>query len=257
MPIETYIDIMQTFAKAGCKAATITGGGEPTLHKDINSILMATNALGIEAGMVTNGMSLDRVSDEALKTLIWLRISFSDDRDYDEAFVRGVLDAVDRAKVDYAFSYVVTASPNIPNIEKIIGLANDLNFTHVRLVTDLLDIDNVPSMGYIKAQLDVDDSRVIYQGRKEYRHGRKDCRVSLVKPVISADGGWYPCCGVQYALESTGLDFERSMCMGVDPQKVIDKHEHFDGSRCVRCYYDDYNQVLAAMVNPVEHGNFI
>jgi MoaA/NifB/PqqE/SkfB family radical SAM enzyme len=213
MPLADYLGIMGVFAKAGCRAVTITGGGEPTLHKDINGILLGTHAMGVKAGLVTNGLSLDRVSSDALQTLTWARISFSDDRKYDGAFAATVLDAVGRADIDWAFSYVVTQDVNYHNIAAIIGLANQLGFTHVRLVTDLLNIHKVPQMSSIKwrlGQMGVDDSRVIYQGRKAFATGRKACMTSLVKPVISADGGWYPCCGVQYALEEHGLDFEAS-----------------------------------------------
>ena len=260
MSLPHYLEIMGKFAGYGCKAVTITGGGEPTLHRDINEILTCTHRLGIQAGMVTNGMSLGRVSTEALQALTWARISFSDDRVFGGAFFDSVKDAVSRVDIDWAFSYVVTRNVNYDNITAIIEFANDHEFTHVRLVTDLLDVGRVPDMKSVRwrlKQLGVDDSRVIYQGRKSYAHGRKDCLTSLVKPVISADGGWYPCCGVQYALEKHGLDFEATMCMGRDIDSIVDGQQPFDGSVCSRCYYDDYNEVLGAIVRPVEHEAFV
>ena len=260
MSLTDYIDIMQTFASHGCAAATITGGGEPTLHKDIDAILCATHAMGIDSGMVSNGLSLNRVGTEALSTLTWARISFSDDREFSEAFAQGVTDAVNRAPIDWAFSYVVTSDINYQNIASIINMANELKFTHVRLVTDLLDLDNVTDMATVRETLQamcVDDSLVIYQGRKTYTKGAKDCLISLVKPVISADGGWYPCCGIQYALDTPGLDFEPSMCMGTDPIDIIENQKPFDGSVCKRCYYDAYNVVLNAACSDYQHENFV
>ena len=261
MPLEQYIKIMGTLAAAGCRAVTITGGGEPTLHAEINRLLLYTESLGLEAGLVTNGLSLDRVHAESFRALTWARVSFSDDREYSTEFLNAILGAVVKGKgVDWAFSYVVTARPKYRNMAMIIELANQLKFTHVRLVADLLDLDDVPDMAYVRENLrgmGVDDRLVIYQGRKGYTHGAKKCLISLVKPVIDASGGWFPCCGVQYALEQSGLDFEKSMCMGTDVKAITRGQEAFDGSRCVRCYYDDYNQVLAAMANPVEHGAFL
>jgi len=261
MSYADYVGIMETFKGHGCRAVTITGGGEPTLHRDINGILHATSALGIAAGLVSNGLSLDRVQTDALQTLTWARVSFSDDRTFDDDFAARVIAAVHRAPaVDWAFSYVVTEGINYGNIAKVINLANELKFTHVRLVTDLLNVDNVPDMASIREQvllMGVDDSRVVYQGRKAYSHGAKDCRIALVKPVISADGGWYPCCGVQYALEDQGLDFEQSMCMGNNHGRIIFDQKPFDGSRCVRCYYDEYNTILRAMAAPLDHGVFV
>jgi len=261
MPYKTYYGIMQTFAQYGCKAATITGGGEPTLHPKIDDILHATKTLGIQAGMVTNGLSLDRVRGAALRTLTWCRVSFSDDRPFDQWFAEKMEKAVRTApSVGWAFSYVVTRDANIDNIAKVVDFANGHGFTHVRLVTDLLDLDGAGDMAAIKkglAKANVDDGLVIYQGRKEFTKGRKNCWVSLVKPVIAADGAWYPCCGVQYALDNPGKDFEPSMCMGQDHRQIIGGQVPFDGSACKRCYYDNYNVILDALARPHEHEVFV
>jgi len=261
MPYKQYYAIMKMFADHGCRAVTITGGGEPTLHPQINEILHATKTLGISTGMVSNGLSLDRVRSAALQTLTWCRVSFSDDRVFVGDFAARMKKAVAAGKgVDWAFSYVLTRNANIDKISSVVRFANDHGFTHVRLVTDLLDLDDAIEMEDIKAalkHLGIDDSLVIYQGRKDFTLGRKDCWTSLVKPVIGADGAWFPCCGVQYALDNPSLDFEQSMCMGTDHRQIIDAQVPFDGSVCKRCYYDDYNQVIGAMVSPVEHGEFV
>lgn len=261
MDLAEYLRIIDCFAAAGCKAATITGGGEPTLHRNINEILLGTWGRRIATGLTTNGLSLDRVETDALRTLTWCRVSFSDDRAFDMAFTSQIVHAVTRAPdVDWAFSYVLTASPNWENLQRVIDFANRHAFTHVRIVTDLLDVDSVAPMWGVKAQLQVlgvDDSRVIYQGRKTYQRGAERCLISLIKPVISADGGWYPCCGVQYALEHPSRDFEARMCMGHDHAQILSGQKPFDGSQCARCYYGDYNQVLGAMSGPIEHEFFV
>ena len=261
MPYTTYYAIMAKFAQYGCKAVTITGGGEPTLHPKITEILHATKTLGIETGLVSNGLSLDKVRPSALRTLTWCRISFSDDRDFSKAFAANIEQCVSRApQVDWAFSYVLTTAINYDTLAKVIDFANNHQFTHVRLVGDLLDITNVASMPVVQKQLEklgVDDRLVIYQGRKEYTTGAKQCWLSLVKPVIAADGGWYPCCGVQYALDNPSLDFESAMCMGTDFESIADKQEPFDGSVCKRCYYAAYNEVLGAMIGKHNHAWFV
>jgi len=261
MPLEDYLKTMEFFAASGCRAVTITGGGEPTLHKNINKILSGTASLGLQMGMVTNGLSINSVNDYEMRLLTWCRISFSDDREFSQQFICNIIDAINAApEVDWAFSYVLTAKPNYVNLARLIVLANELKFTHVRIVTDLLDLDGVPDMGEVKtklAELGVNDSLVIYQGRKEYTPGAKRCLISLIKPVISADGGWYPCCGVQYAQDTPSADFDASMCMGKDYREITKNQHNFDGSQCVRCYYGDYNQTLAAIIDPVAHGFFV
>ena len=165
--------------------------------------------------------------------------------------------------IDLAFSYVVTNPTNIDNLKKVINWANDRDYTHVRLVNDIYDpsptrMEGVK--GFLKAG-EMDDSKIIYQPRSEFTKGVEDCGISLLKPVIAADGYVYPCCGVQYALPKGDQQrcFPESMRMGhyKDLEEIIEKQIPFDGSVCEKCYYDNYNTVLRAMKSEVDHKEFV
>jgi len=148
---------------------------------------------------------------------------------------------------------------NPVNLNKYVAFANKYNFTHVRVVSDLLDLSNVSDMDEIRKSVKVDDSRVIYQGRKNFDPGQRDCRISLLKPVIGADGFIYPCCGVQYAHQSEDLDNPESMRMGriEDIVNIYKKQKFFNGLQCYRCYYKNYNDILGQMVGEMEHLGFV
>lgn len=66
-------------------------------------------------------------------------------------------------------------------------------------------------------------------------------------------------CGSQYAKDNPSMDYDESMCMGIaaDLYEIYQEQRYFDGSQCVRCYYDDYNSLLAQMIEPVEHEEFL
>ena len=78
----------------GTHAVTITGGGEPLLHPDINEIIECFASHGIQVGLVTNGVLLDRCT--ALEHLTWCRISAADERDFG-FYASTVRRAVERA----------------------------------------------------------------------------------------------------------------------------------------------------------------
>jgi MoaA/NifB/PqqE/SkfB family radical SAM enzyme len=255
--------VMLEAINLGCKAVTISGGGEPTLHPRINEILEFLFLNKLQVGMATNGVSLSRVKTDMLDSLTWCRISHSDDREFKGKHKTQLLDIIKQCKyVDWGFSYVVTSKLNEVNLLEIIRTANENNFTHVRLVSDLLDLESAQIMEYIKELLqseNIDDSLVIYQGRKDFTKGTKKCLISLLKPVINADGNIYPCCGAQYAFDPPTLDCSKVMSMGKlsDLKLIYEEQRNFDGSICSRCYYNEYNILLDKMTGKLKHKEFI
>jgi MoaA/NifB/PqqE/SkfB family radical SAM enzyme len=262
LTVQECARLMATLAQLGTRALTVTGGGEPLMHKQLGDILSLAFSHGIEVGLVSNGFLLKRLSSAVLGRCTWCRISCGDDRDMDRLIEAIALAVAKAPRVDWAFSYVVTAAADVEKMAKAIDFANGHRFTHVRLVSDLLDPENVPRMMDLRQQLHdkgVDDSRVIYQGRKEWEQGVYDCRASLVKPLIAADGYVYPCCGAQYAIEGTEGEFpeQMRMCHMSEIAEYWAAQKPFDGSVCDRCYYDDYNELLRKMATPLNHEVFV
>lgn len=244
-----------TLRALGCEALTITGGGEPLMYHEINDLVHLANDLRLRVGIVTNGTMMHRWPGP----VSWCRISASDEANHIDLF-REVVDS--DLWTDWAISYVVSAEPNLDNLIAHIQCANDLDMTHLRLVSDLVDVERVPVMETIRDQIrdrGIDDHLVIYQGRKDWTRGVPRCLISLLKPVIGPDGCVYPCCGVQYAAPEQALDMRSDWSMGLieDLTEIYGKQRHFDGSRCARCYYGDYNTVLSAMYLGLNHREFV
>lgn len=238
--------LIEHLAAVGTQSVTITGGGDPLMHPRIDDIIATFHEHGIEMGLVTNGTLFAAVAPESLSLLTWCRISCSDERGLPD------LSVVDSVDTDWAFSYVLSAEPDLENLREHIEFAEEHGFTHVRVVSDLLDVEHskVPE---VREHFDSD--LVIWQDRQEYTRGAKDCRISLLKPVIGPDGLVFPCCGVQYAQEESSLDLPDSMAMGCWGD--IGKMTHFDGSRCAKCYYEGYNTLLAALTDDIDHVSFV
>jgi organic radical activating enzyme len=265
MPYTEMEEMMRLYKKLGMACTTITGGGEPALHRDLPKLLKLLHSLDIEVGLVSNGSMLHRLTASDLNRIKWLRISCSDvlpNQFPIEQWFKNVDAAVQKdSSIDWAFSYVVSANPDFKLLKRVIDYANLNGFTHVRLVSDLFNIDSVPDMIKIKAgliDLNVDISRVIFQGRKTFVHGEAPCYISLLKPVVSAEGKLFGCCGVQYALEKPSKDYEKTMCMGSwrDLPKLIEQQKFFNGSKCYRCYYSEY-QILGDILKSLEHTKFV
>ena len=246
--------ILDVLHQRKSESLTWTGGGEPLLHKDLNEMLRYSQKKGFKSGLVSNGTVIDRL--EYQPNLVWCRISSSDDRTPNYSGIEKAVGV--NPQTDWAFSHVVTRNPNYQTIIGLVEFANQHKFTHVRLVSDLCDLVNVPSMDEIKSKITVDDSRVIYQGRKDSTKGSKDCYISLLKPVIDPTG-IFPCCGTNYAINGMERRPVEQMKMGEieDLPKILDNQEHFNGSRCDICYYSGYNELLSKLKEKIEHKEFV
>ena len=76
LELEDIDKIISSMFKFGLKAVTITGGGEPLMHPEINEIINMFHSKGVEIGIVTNGSLLNSV--DTLDKVTWVRISASD-----------------------------------------------------------------------------------------------------------------------------------------------------------------------------------
>lgn len=256
MPLKKAITIIRTFQHLGTKACTITGGGEPLMHPNINEIITELNDQDIEVGLTTNGHLLDRL--DTTLNIKWCRISVSSTRPLSDVAIQAIKTC---KRIDWAFSCVIERRKSIKSIIDLVKLANELNVTHVRLVDDILDTNSY--MSYVKDMLqteEIDDSKVIYQARQNYTTGTKRCLISLLKPNIAPDGHLYPCCGIQYARKDYALDFDSVLYdMGDNYQEIWSKQKFFDGSICDKCFYSNYNDILATLWDKLEikHNKFV
>jgi len=267
-----FLDIcnfLLTFKECGGKSVTITGGGEPTLHDDFSKIISFCDDIDLEIGLVTNG-SILYTFNNVLKHITWIRISSSDELPFQlgnlglnfDVWLNRLSDVISKfPKIDWSFSHVVTAKSNSNYIRKLILFANQNNFTHVRLVNDIFVADKLKRKmdDLHSALLDIDLSKVIFQTRSEWTKGFNPCYISLLKPVLGADGYLYPCCGTQYALENPSKDYEPSMRLGrmEDFKKIVEEQRFFNGERCVKCYYSNYNIALDVLMKGLKHEAFV
>jgi hypothetical protein len=257
MPLVEALSIIDDFAHLGCKAVTITGGGEPLCHAGLGVMIERFHDLGMKIGLVTNGLLLGELPNEILSLVTWCRISNSDQRQFSDTY-KALLDSiVSQASIDWAFSHVVSKNPNLREIGRIVEYATQRGFTHVRLVADLLDPATV-SLDPLRAYLKGRDALVIYQPRKHYV-AAESCWIGYVKPLVAPDFKIYLCCGVQYALDEMTLDLPDELCMG-DARHldcIYDGDPRPFPVSCRRCYYRHYNSVLRSLQSEIKHKEFI
>jgi molybdenum cofactor biosynthesis enzyme MoaA len=202
--MELSLSMIEELAKIArsnyCQAMTITGGGEPTIHEDFDEIVYMLNLYGIKTGLVTNGTLLHQLDE--LSKITWIRVSASDNmaRELIRAgssfndWIRELSMIIDgHPTVDWAISYVLSEKPNTQLLLDLVQFANDHNMTHMRIVQDILSVEKEnwnpleQAVAAIKKKR-LDTSRLNFQDRSNYTKGMNPCFISLLKPVIGADG---------------------------------------------------------------------
>jgi len=259
--IETLIKLKNLHTEG----VTITGGGEPLLWEHLELLILVFKSLNIKTGLVTNGVLLSKITSQVLDTLTWCRISQGDTREkWTSRFLDRLSGVITNAtNVGWAFSYVVSDNPNFLKIHELLKFANTHNFTHVRLVSDLLCTDKIP-MKELKAYLDefAKDitTPIIYQDRKQPEKG-DICRVCYLRPVITPDMKIYACCGSMYSMKKPTLNFPPELCLGdvsQFPEIIAKSSEPFENAKlCEYCYYMNYNRTLDMLMTPTMHNKFI
>lgn len=138
------MDVMESYLAQliplGLKATIISGGGNPILYKckktkaDFNDLVNMISNLGLEIGLICNGMKMKTFScgrkswlttkPETLDKCKWIRISMSGlDHEEREVFVPDI----DKNKTTLGFSYVyhdIYIEPQEPNHGKVSTLSD-------------------------------------------------------------------------------------------------------------------------------------
>ncbi|MFC1735408.1 radical SAM protein [Candidatus Hydrogenedentota bacterium] len=135
----------------GTKAISFTGGGEPMMHKDFLKILQYAKALGLDAGMLTNGSAINEKNvDTLVSNLEWIRISVGggDQESYTavqgidhfERVLRGInLLAERRRELKAVFNIgvrLLVLPENVDSITSFARLLKDARINYLQLAPD-------------------------------------------------------------------------------------------------------------------------
>jgi len=244
-------DVLNTFKLLGAKTIEITGGGDPTMYRHINELILNAHYLGFEVGMITNGVILNKsVSLESLSKLMWLRISLNS------------LDYVNEVNLDVpknvtlGFSYVWNDRSNRGMLDKIIKYMNKYNAAYVRVVPDCLNVNNINRYKKIIDSVIGTEHEKMFVQQKEYIIPSR-CWMGYLKPFVNSDGWIYHCS----ANPLINRKFHPNFRMGKieDINEIWSCVKPFNTSNCVegKCFFAEHNNLIEQVIMDVPHKNFI
>jgi len=257
LPYSEITNIVDEMYNLGTRAISLSGGGEPDCHPDINKIIDYIHGAGIDVASVSNGKELYNIQTETLNKLQWIRVSGTSSRPVD--LKRLSLDMERGLDVDWGLSYVLgEESAPYQNLKNAIDYTDNHNITHLRIVSDMMhpDENRIPQA---KNHFGKTSNKIVWQERTSNVHGRKKCLVNLLHPIIDTDGNIQPCCGMMIATTPPTHDFDKTtaMCHWTEYRKIIENQIPFNGKNCDICQYDAYNETLEMLLAKPKHKKFI
>jgi len=253
LDFEDLTSLMPTWKRMGMKSVEITGGGECCLYPQINELIEFIDNLGLEIGMISNGVLLkDKIKKENLNRLKWLRISmncleFVDSIDIPD--IKGTL----------GFSFVWHKDVIFNVFNKVREYAAKHDPKYVRIVTDCLASDEEQKKNSEHlSQLATRYGNPFMFQPKVYKTP-KECWWGYFKPFLLHDGWIYPCSSVVLNTKADRSFHEKYRLVRMENlvNYYFDKASPVDTQLCNRCVFFEQNKICAEIRNPNEMVNFI
>ena len=283
LPVDYMCNLVKFLAEWGVRGLCVSGGGEPSFHKDIPEVIRLAVHNGMDVAFVTNGTHLTDELAEALMLCRW--VSFSVDAAFRSTYrvVKGinryndvignitrlsVLRKESKSNVDLCFKFLILPE-NSTEIHLACQLAKELGVQdfHARPVDferpDMVGARPLPlDIVVIQEQLngchreETDDFHVYtvthkYDSKFHVKHDFKSCLATpLVIPILT-DGNAYLC--VDKKMES---GFKIGSCCP-NPYDVLkwwgsDAHRDLvksvDINKCSRCTWSQYHQQVENVI---------
>jgi len=250
LPFSDIESAVESMRERGLKAVILSGGGDPTLYPPINDLLDLVYGMGLEAGMITNGVALVRnVRPDNITRLKWLRIS-ANTLDYKVDFELPDLSGTD---VTLGFSYIWNPGSEIgwPRvIKKIEAIGQKMPIAYVRLLPDCnLTGSDLEQTHQFLRDLAAQLGPPFFHQYKI--HGTPpECHLGRVHPVLYTDRMVYPCDSLVLNSPPDDKRFHRdyALCHVHDIAKFYDTGitgSLVDTQRlCPHCVFESQNRLL-------------
>ena len=264
----------------GVKAVEFTGGGEPTTHPNICDILAYAIDLGLDVGLITNGLLLDKI-ETLVSKLKFIRISLDAASDHVYRKVHGVdcfetiIDnirkiesAVRREKIGIGFLIV---PENVCDITDATALANELGVRFIQYRPASLPYETSDSV-WLEAEAKVKNAITLNKPEKlqifdagvKWKHlnnCRKysQCHTNTLVAVIKANGD-IPLCVLKRNEEDkiVGNIYNGGFVGNWFSERHLKLIDNINLNKCRKpCKHDSYNIVCEALISDLYHKNFI
>jgi len=236
----------------GLKTVELTGGGEPTLYKDINDLIaIITDALyNLKCGLITNGTNLKVLTPESLKRLTWIRVSMNCLEQVDEITIPKLPTS---CTLGFSFVWDTNNKNNKDLLRKIHEYAKEYKAKYIRVVPNCLSVEAIKKAREDVPKLIKSIPNAFFQS-KEYGAWNR-CYMGYLKPFLNTDGYLYHCS----ANPLIERKFNEHFRMGhwTQIKEIWENPKPFNTDKCGLCFLKEQNMLIEDLLQPREHEEFL
>jgi organic radical activating enzyme len=261
LPLNKIFSALEQFAILGTKGLELTGGGDPSMYKDLDKVTSRGKALGYKVGLITNGIKLSRFKD-FYKDLSWMRVSLHG-LNYDK-FEEKMGNTVQDARganpdIDVSSVYIWTSGSE-NTLEKVVSFTNKYKIP-TRLTPDLtLGKDSIDvMMNYVGEQLRKFGSEYIFLSDFNVKTTREhnNCYMHLIKPFVFTDGWVYDCPSLALSPDNKlNVNNKFRVCKIEDILETYSKPSIPRILDCEFCKYAPQNEFIHELRRETKHNDF-
>jgi len=259
------------FRSLGIKTVEFSGGGDPTAYKPLPQIVAYCKIIGLQIGMITNGVALDRLPRETLEAFSWIRISMVT-LDYHESVkipqpwpentVLGMSYVV--GQINYTGTDRPFSQSDYDGLKKVADYARRYNAKYVRVVPECLTgSEELMAKIHEKWRPIVEEigEPLFFQTHK-WQKQAKHCWMDMIKPWAHSDGYIYPCNSVSLNTEARrDFDPKWRLCHWTQIENYYEGRGSeslpFVKQLCDQCSFTQNNQIIADLTEPMVHEDFV
>lgn len=290
LTVEQMTKAVDQFAELGVLGMEFTGGGEPTLHPQLDYMIDYIHKKGIKIGIVTNGSRLKKIKN--WDKVSWVRLGmygFDEGYDYDLSVFDGLTNIEISAAYVWDGALETSTNPNVTGkwsdpSKKILAknFYKEENFFRMLKWVEEKKIPTRIAFNAIKnpkeTAKDIEQIRGLLAKHEEENGPLKfaflsdfnfkgvrrndNCYMHMVKPCVFTDGNVYVCPSAELAPENNyHVNDEFKIC---DINGILDFYNSQVGgpdvSRrhhgCSFCKYAYQNELIDDVVTETRHNEF-
>lgn len=246
--------VIQSLREERLKSVEWTGGGDPTMYKDINECIRFCQRLGLEQGFITNGILLGSAIDKQnFKFLKWIRVSMNCLDYVEDIDIPTFNDTV------LGFSYVMNNKTNSNTLVNVMEHVKKYKPSYVRIVPNCQATDEEQEENNRVFSRMIKNWGEPYFYQEKVFEKPKNCWWGYLKPFILHDGWVYPCSSVVLNLGSEERFHEKyRWCrMSALPEKYKSPVVSFPTVNCNHCVFTKQNNIVNGLIEKTGMENFI